>query len=88
MKHAIAFTLLGMALAGCDGGGPDNPSPEHVPLTQAEWQTMPADQKYEVVTFERLKLGNPELQDDREWNRFYKSVVLPAKKADSTPPAK
>ncbi|MEO2088405.1 MAG: hypothetical protein ABGY75_02775 [Gemmataceae bacterium] len=70
-----------VAVVGC--GRPDVvPTPEESPLTVEQWKTLPADQKYEVATFERLKAGDPKLQEPKAWEKFNRDVLLPARKKD------
>ncbi len=81
----IRFTLLLLSLSiivGC--GGTRLPSPETEPLTLEKWTVLPATTKYEVETLERLKEGTPKLQDDREWAKFTRAVLIPAKKKETS----
>jgi hypothetical protein len=76
--------LLALALliaAGCGKTDPV-PAPEDSPLTVEQWKALPAEQKYEAATFERLKAGDPKLRDERAWEKFTRDVLLPAKKRD------
>ncbi len=75
----FAASLVGLAV-GC--GGSAAPAPESAPLTLDAWKAMPAGGKYEPHTLERLKQGDPKLQDDRAWEKFTRDVLLPAKKKD------
>lgn len=79
-----------VGLTGCGGSQAPVASLHESPLTVDQWKAMPPETKYEVETFERLKLGNPKLQDQREWDKFARTVVFPAKKKDfpSGKPAK
>lgn len=89
MKAINAGGLLALCvgLAGCGGSPPPAASdPSEVPLMQSEWQALPPDKKYEIETLERLKLGDPKLQDQRAWDKFTKTVILPAKKKDALTP--
>jgi hypothetical protein len=62
---------------------PSGDPPPTTPLSVAEWQTLSdAEQKYAPETFERLKKGDPKLNDDREWNKFFHTVVVPNRKKD------
>ncbi len=74
-----AFLLLLMVVGGC---GRRLPPPPSEPLTVEEWKEMPVETKYEIPTLERLKAGEPKLQDDREWARFASKVLVPARKKD------
>jgi hypothetical protein len=72
--------VLASAVVGC--GSPPAPTPEEAPLTVEQWKAMPVSEKYEVETFERLKAGSPKLQSQKEWDKFTREVILPAKKKD------
>lgn len=76
--------VLGAALAAAPGGCGSTPAtaPGETPLTVEQWKALPAQTKYEVDTMERLKLGDPKLQDQRTWDKFTREVLLPAKKKD------
>ena len=52
------------------------------PLSSAVWSALPAETKFEIDTLERLKAGEPKLQDDKEWDRFARKVLLPAQKKE------
>lgn len=73
-------SLLLASAAGCSRPSVAETLPE--PLTVAEWKTMLPQQKYEIGTLERLKVGEPRLQNDREWERFLYTVVAPGKRAE------
>ncbi len=64
------------------------PPPEAIPLTEAEWKTLPPAQKYHAESYERLKLGEPKLNDPKEWSRFERTVILPGRKADGVAPGR
>jgi len=74
----LMWLALLIAIVGCSR--PDNSAAQ--PLTMEVWAALPPEKKFEIGTFERLKLGNPKLQDDREWNQFAQKVMLPAKKKE------
>lgn len=82
MRLTILTGLIAAIAVGCDRGGPEVPSPENVPLTKAEWQQLPPNEKYQIVTFERLKVGNPDLYDSRKWDKYYRTEILPQRKKD------
>jgi hypothetical protein len=69
-----------MILAGC--GDNKLPSSEKTLLTLEQWEVLPTNIKYEIDTLERLKEGNPQLMEQREWDKFLKTVLLPGKKKD------
>ncbi|MEQ8790305.1 MAG: hypothetical protein RIC55_28675 [Pirellulaceae bacterium] len=52
------------------------------PLSVDEWKQLPVDVKYENDTFERLKLNDPKLKQDRAWEQFMRTVVVPERKKD------
>ncbi len=59
-------SILAAALAAVVGCGAPTATPPHeAPLTVEQWKALPAQTKYEVETLERLKLGDPKLQDQR-----------------------
>jgi hypothetical protein len=75
--------LLGLTLlvVGC-GQHPCDVAPVDTPLTLEQWKALPPQTKYEIATLERLKQGNPKLQDQREWDKFTRNVLLPSKKKE------
>jgi hypothetical protein len=74
--------LVGLLIGiGCGKTDPVA-APEVSPLTVEQWKELPVQLKYEVDTFERLKAGNPKLQEPKEWEKFNRQVLLPAKKKD------
>jgi hypothetical protein len=84
VRTTFCLVALGL-LSGCGSSPAPTASPEQ-PLTIEEWKKLPVAQKYDVTTFERLKSGNPKLQDEREWNKFSREVMTPAKKNDQAKP--
>ncbi len=82
MKRWTAVcALVCLALAGC-GRGDATTAPAERPLTMADWNAMPADEKYRAESYERLKLGEPKFQDEKSWDQFYRKTVLPGRKKD------
>ena len=77
---AVAACLLGFAV-GCGGPRPAT-TPESAPLTLDDWKALPPAVKYQIETFERLKQGDPKLQDERAWQKFSRDVLVPAMKKD------
>jgi hypothetical protein len=71
--------LLLAVISGC-GPTATMSNPTEMPLTVEAWKELPMQVKFEVETFERLKLGNPKLQDPKAWEKFTREVILPAKK--------
>ena len=70
--------VLAISVVGCSR--PEVPPSD--PLTVEQWKTLPAEMKYEASTLERLKLGDPKLQEEREWDQFTRKVLIPARKKD------
>lgn len=82
MRRVTRVLLVGLlAAVGCGKTDPAPPAAE-TPLTVEQWKALPVQLKYEVETFERLKQGSPKLQEPREWDKFTRDVLLPAKKKD------
>ncbi len=52
------------------------------PLTVEEWKQLDVDVKYEFETFERLKIAEPDLNDEEKWDEFMREVIVPARKKD------
>lgn len=82
MRLRLVITVVAALclLAGC--GGTQGPPPLNTPITRAEWEAMPFEQKYDPDTFERLRKGEPKLKDERAWKAFFSSVIVPKRKAD------
>ena len=78
----VGLMLISLAL-GC-GGSAALPAPPTTPtpLSLAEWKQLPIEEKYDGATFERLKLGDPRLQNDRAWNAFMRKEIVPERKKD------
>ncbi len=76
----LAAALAGLA-AGCGDRG-STPAPESAPLTLDAWKALAPPGKYDIDALERLKQGEPKLQDERAWQKFSRDVLLPAKKKD------
>jgi len=84
MRVTSLFSALvaALALAGCSDKPVVEPTPPLTPLTVEEWKALPRETKYEVDSFERLKLGNPSLMIGDGWEKFQRTVVNPARKKD------
>lgn len=81
----VTLVLFGlMTAAGLVGCGSSQPTAGDgaPPLTVEQWKALPVETKYEIETLERLKQGDPNLQDQRAWDKFTREVLLPAKKKD------
>lgn len=73
--------FLVFIVVGC-GSQQSTAPPEEVPLTVEEWKTLPTQVKFEIETFERLRRGNPKLQEQRDWDKFTREVILPSKRKE------
>ncbi len=82
----LAFQLFSLTIAiaiGCSS--PKNEIIEIQPptaLTITDWATLPVEEKYAPETFERLKIGDPKLNDEENWDKFMREVIVPARKID------
>lgn len=79
----LIVMLVALSATSCSRNQGADVSSE--PLTFETWKILPAQQKYDVSTLERLKLGEPKLQEDREWERFLYTVIAPGKKKELAP---
>ena len=82
MKRYLTIPLL-LALAGCAGESP-MPSlpPAPTALTLDEWKTLEIQEKYDEATFERLRMQDPKLKNDRHWRAYFKQHILPERDKD------
>lgn len=78
----LTWTLLLLLTVFASGCGRKPQSAQKEPLTLAEWKGVPSDVKFEFEALERLKAGNPKFQDDAEWDKFARAVVVPARKKE------
>ncbi|MCE9534441.1 MAG: hypothetical protein K8T89_25460 [Planctomycetes bacterium] len=87
LKILSLLTLL-FAIEGCRKKSPASLSakPEDTPISLAEWRTMPSPQKYEPEVLERLKIGEPKMQNQKEWDVFYHAEFEPGRKRDLASP--
>lgn len=60
---------------------PTNPPPPTV-LTLEEWKKLPIPEKYDEGTFDRLRMQDPKLQDDRAWHDYMAREIIPERKKD------
>jgi len=77
----VLSLIAGVTLAGC-GETSVEVSPPPKPLTVNEWKTMPLDKKYAGETLEQLKMGDPSLDTAEGWEKFQRTVVIPARRRD------
>ena len=84
LTAASIFLLLNASLVmGC-GSSPPPPAPLAAPtaLTLEEWKTLPVDLKYDGATFDRLRMNNPQLQNERAWQAYMNYYIIPERKKD------
>jgi hypothetical protein len=82
--HYRLLSVIGLLLI-CGCGAPPPPAPVGPPtaLTLQEWQAITdIDLKYEGATLERLRLSDPSLQNNRNWQIFENQHVIPQRKKD------
>lgn len=85
MKNRVQYAWIVVAglLVGCGGEmTPPTTPPAPTPLSVAEWRELPVGEKYDEATFDRLKLQDPKLKEDRNWARFMAETVVPERKKD------
>ena len=82
MNKLVWFALL--LLIGCPLGCGREASPTNAmtPLAVEDWKAMAAEEKFSFQTMERLKVGNPRFQNDAEWDRFARTVFVPAQRRE------
>ncbi len=81
MKRIASPILLGL-LMGCGGESNRNVASDNEPLTVEAWKELEVIEKYEPETLERLKLNDPKLTKERNWNKFMRDVVVPERRID------
>ncbi|WP_417744593.1 hypothetical protein [Rosistilla oblonga] len=79
----LSACVLFAVLSGCgEEQPPAAPAGPPLPLSVEEWKQLPIEVKYDEATFDRLRDKDPKLQNDRNWHRFMKEVVVPERKLD------
>jgi predicted small lipoprotein YifL len=86
VRWFASFVLLLSAgsLIGC-GSAPPPPLPPAAPtaLSLDEWRTMTAiEEKYDGATLDRLRMADPRLRDNRQWQAFMNQHVIPERAKD------
>ncbi|HTN76677.1 MAG TPA: hypothetical protein VL096_15570 [Pirellulaceae bacterium] len=83
----LLTTLMLSALLGC--GQAEQPIlktlPAPTPLTIEDWKKLPIEEKYDELSFDRLKLQDPKLKSDAAWRAFMKKEILPERTKDFPP---
>ncbi len=79
----LATCVVLAVLPGCgEEQPPAAPAGPPLPLSVEEWKQLPIEVKYDEATFDRLRDKDAKLQNDRNWHRFMKEVVVPERKLD------
>ena len=81
MQKYILMFLLALTI-GCGQQSEDSVATAAQPLTVDEWKLLEVTEKYAPETFDRLKLNDPKLKDERSWDMFMRDVVVPERKKD------
>ena len=84
---SVRLTVLAVCLLylGC-GGTPAPTVVDTEPLSVEDWKNMDdMTLKYDPSTFDRLKEADPKLQDEKAWDQFMRTIVVPQRKIDIPP---
>lgn len=84
MKRFFLLACIGCVLiAGCNSGSDtSNLVQNNEPLSVEEWKMIEGDLKYAPETLDRLKASDPKLNQDKNWERFMRDVVVPERRKD------
>ncbi len=84
MNHLprIGFLIALLLFAGCGKAEPAKAGNATGPLSVEEWKVLPISEKYDEMSFTRLKQNRKELQTRAGWDKFMKEVVVPERKKD------
>lgn len=77
-RLTLSLLVVSIGLFGC--GRP--PVSKPVPLSIAQWQSMPPNRKYSTEALERLKEGNPSLQTPEGWEVFSRTTLAQSRNRD------
>ncbi|MDG1872469.1 MAG: hypothetical protein P8J27_01060 [Mariniblastus sp.] len=83
---SILTLLLPCLLVGCGNVTTDSVNKQDQPLTIQEWKQLDVAEKYEPETFDRLKLNDPKLSQDKHWDQLMRRVVVPERRKDIPTP--
>ena len=75
------MVLLGLTI-GCGQPAETSVSKTEQPLTVDEWKSLDVAEKYAPESLDRLKLNDPKLSSERNWDKFMREVVVPERKKD------
>lgn len=81
MKNFLLPLLVCLVL-GCSGSSPQNVVSSNEPIDVDGWNELEVSEKYEPETLERLKMHDPDLANERNWDRFMREVVVPQRRKD------
>jgi hypothetical protein len=79
LHRILPAAIVIPGLLGCGGGSAPLKGAWEEPLTMEEWRKLPPETKFTVAAFERLKAGEPSLQQEKAWAKFAKETVAPAR---------
>ncbi|MFO0865440.1 MAG: hypothetical protein U0744_12445 [Gemmataceae bacterium] len=82
LQRIVPAAFLLIAFVGCGGGSAPLKGTWEEPLTMEEWMKLPPESKFTVETFEKLKAGEPSLQNEKAWAKFAKETVASARKKE------
>jgi hypothetical protein len=80
---ASVFLLSASLLVGC--GSPPPPPPPAAPtaLSLDEWRAITVvEEKYDGATLDRLRMSDPQLQNERTWTIYMNQHVIPERQKD------
>lgn len=80
MRKRLALLLL-FPILGC-GSEPETAQVNEEAITVESWKALDVDVKYEPEIFDRLKLNEPRLSNERNWDRFMRDVIVPERRKD------
>ena len=75
------MVLLGLTI-GCGQPAETSVAKTNQPLTVDEWKSLDVAEKYAPESLDRLKLNDPKLSSERNWDKFMREVVVPERKKD------
>ncbi|MEL7496547.1 MAG: hypothetical protein AAFN77_02990 [Planctomycetota bacterium] len=80
--NRIAIIVLLCLFAGCSNNSESAVASKDEPISVEAWKELEVAEKYEPETLDRLKLNDPKLKNERNWNRFMRDVVVPERRID------